>query len=40
VVGAVVSLRNENAEQSSLSEEVESTLVRTAATFLGKQLEG
>ena len=25
---------------SSLSEEVESTLVRTAATFLGKQLEG
>jgi AbrB family transcriptional regulator (stage V sporulation protein T) len=40
VVGAVVSMRNENAEQSSLSEEVESTLVRTAATFLGKQLEG
>ena len=40
VVGAVVSMRNENAEHSTLSEEVEETLIRTAATFLGKQLEG
>ena len=40
VIGAVVSLRSETSERSTVSEEVESTLIRTAATFLGKQLEG
>ena len=39
LIGAVVSLRSESAAGSTISEEVESTLIRTAATFLGKQLE-
>ncbi|MBQ8215462.1 MAG: AbrB/MazE/SpoVT family DNA-binding domain-containing protein [Clostridia bacterium] len=39
VIGAVVSLKNEGADPSPVSAEVEQSLIRTAATFLGKQLE-